>query len=109
MTNYLETITSVREGDFTFCEGFSFSLKAIGHTVFKICSLLIPLYYIHDIVLANILITLRGYCTPVTLSYGSDQQCSKELKKSKFNFSRDHGCEVTVTMCENQYFPCFDP
>ena len=30
------------------------------------------------------------------------------IKKSQFYFSRDHGFEVTVKKCGNQYFPCFD-
>ena len=29
--------------------------------------------------------------------------------KTTVYFSRDHGFEVTVKMCENKYFPCFDP
>ena len=33
----------------------------------------------------------------------------KRTQKLKFYFSRDHSCEVTVKMCENQYFPCFEP
>ena len=30
-------------------------------------------------------------------------------QNSQFYFSINHGCEVTVQMCENQYFPWFDP
>ena len=30
-------------------------------------------------------------------------------QESQFYFSRNHGFEVTVKMCESQYFPCFDP
>ena len=43
------------------------------------------------------------------VSNGFDQECSKELK-NQFDFSEDHGCEVTVNnMGENQQFPYFDP
>ena len=30
-------------------------------------------------------------------------------QKPQFYFNKDYGFEVTVRMCENQYFPCFDP
>ena len=30
-------------------------------------------------------------------------------QKSEFYCNIDHCFEVTLKMCENQYFPCFDP
>ena len=31
------------------------------------------------------------------------------IQKSQFYFSRDNGLKSQQQMCENQYFPCFDP
>ena len=33
----------------------------------------------------------------------------QETQKSQIYFSRDHGFQDTAKMCENQYFPYFDP
>ena len=44
-----------------YTDQYSFCLKESRHTVYKICSFLVSLYYI---VFANILMKLRGNCTP---------------------------------------------
>ena len=70
---------------------------------------------------------LRGYCTPGPyfwrlcaffsknkatsdkISYGSGQKCSKELKHHSFTSVETIVVKLQWKMCENQYFPCFEP
>ena len=43
------------------------------------------------------------------MKYQMDLIMFQGTQKSQFYFSRDHGFEVIVKMCENQYYLCFDP
>ena len=43
------------------------------------------------------------------VSYGSGQKCSKELKKYSFTSVETIVVNLQWKMCENQYFPCFEP
>ena len=55
---------------------------------------------------------LRGYCTPGPsnkVSYGFGQKCSKELKNHSFTSAETIVVKLQWKMCENQYFPCFEP
>ena len=42
-------------------------------------------------------------------SYGSGQKCSKELKNHSFTSVEIIVVKLQWKMCENQYFPCFEP
>ena len=42
-------------------------------------------------------------------SYGSGQKCSKELKNHSFTSVEIIDVKLQWKMCENQYFPCFEP
>ena len=44
-----------------------------------------------------------------TVSYGSGQKCSKELKNVSFTSVEAIVVKLQRKMCENQYFPCFEP
>ena len=75
----------------------------------------------------GVVLVLRGYCTPGPYfwrlcvfslkKYSNFGQCILSIwsemfkgnQKSQFYFSRDHCCKVTVKMCKNQYFQCFEP
>ena len=43
------------------------------------------------------------------VSYGSGQKCSKELKNHSFTSVEAIVVNLQWKMCENQYFPCFEP
>ena len=43
------------------------------------------------------------------VSYGSGQKCSKELKNHSFTSVEAIVVKLQRKMCENQYFPCFEP
>ena len=43
------------------------------------------------------------------VSYGSGQKCSKELKNHSFTSVEAIVGKFQRKMCENQYFPCFEP
>ena len=43
------------------------------------------------------------------VSYGSGQKCSKELKNHSFTSVEAIVVKLQWKMCENQYFPCFEP
>ena len=43
------------------------------------------------------------------VSYGSGQKCSKELKNYSFTSAEAIVVKLQWKMCENQYFPCFEP
>ena len=43
------------------------------------------------------------------VSYGSGQKYSKELKNHSFTSVETIVVKLQWKMCENQYFPCFEP
>ena len=43
------------------------------------------------------------------VSYGSGQKCSKEPKNHSFTSVETIVVKLHWKMCENQYFPCFEP
>ena len=43
------------------------------------------------------------------VSYGSGQKCSTELKNHSFTSVEAIVVKLQRKMCENQYFPCFEP
>ena len=43
------------------------------------------------------------------VSYGSGQKYSKELKNQSFTSVETIVVKLQWKMCENQYFPCFEP
>ena len=43
------------------------------------------------------------------VSYGSGQKCSKEFKNHSFTSVETIVVKLQWKMCENQYFPCFEP
>ena len=51
----------------------------------------------------------KNKATSDKVSYGSGQKCSKELKNHSFTSVETIVVKLQWKMCENQYFPCFEP
>ena len=51
----------------------------------------------------------KNKATSDKVSYGSGQKCSKELKNLSFTSVETILVKLQWKMCENQYFPCFEP
>ena len=51
----------------------------------------------------------KNKATSDEVSYGSGQKCFKELKNHSFTSVETIVVTLQWKMCENQYFPCFDP
>ena len=51
----------------------------------------------------------KNKATSDKVSYGSGQKCSKELKNHSFTSVETIAVKLQWKMCENQYFPCFEP
>ena len=51
----------------------------------------------------------KNKATTDKVSYGSGQKCSKELKNHSFTSVETIVVKLQWKMCENQYFPCFEP
>ena len=51
----------------------------------------------------------KNKATSEKVSYGSGQKCSKELKNYSFTSVETIVVKLQWKMCENQYFPCFEP
>ena len=51
----------------------------------------------------------KNKATSDKVSYGSGQKCSKELKYHNFTSVETIVVKLQWKMCENQYFPCFEP
>ena len=51
----------------------------------------------------------KNKATSDKVSYGSGQKCSKELENYSFTSVEIIVVKLQWKMCENQYFPCFEP
>ena len=51
----------------------------------------------------------KNKATSDNVSYGFGQKCSKELKNHSFTSVETIVVKLQCKMCENQYFPCFEP
>ena len=59
--------------------------------------------------LKTLCIFSKNKATSDKVSYGSGQKCSKELKNHSFTSVETIVVKLQCKMCENQYFPCFEP
>ena len=59
--------------------------------------------------LKTLCIFSKNKATSDKVSYGSGQKCSKELKNHSFISVETIVVKLQWKMCENQYFPCFEP
>ena len=59
--------------------------------------------------LKTLCIFSKNKATSDKVSYGSGQECSKELKNHSFTSVKTIVVKLQWKMCENQYFPCFEP
>ena len=59
--------------------------------------------------LKTLCIFSKNKATLDKVSYGSGQKCSKELKNHSFTSVEAIVVKLQSKMCENQYFPCFEP
>ena len=59
--------------------------------------------------LKTLCISSKNKATSDKESYGSGQKCSKELKNHSFTSVGTIVVKLQWKMCENQYFPCFEP
>ena len=51
----------------------------------------------------------KNKATSDKVSNGFGQKCSKELKNHSFTSAETIVVKLQWKMCENQYFPCFEP
>ena len=61
------------------------------------------------LVLKTLCIFSKIKATSDNVSYGSGQKGSKELKNHSFTSVETIVVKLKWKMCENQYFPCFEP
>ena len=59
--------------------------------------------------LKTLCIFSKNKATSDKVSYGSGQKCSKELKNHSFTSVETIVVKLQWKMCENQYFPYFEP
>ena len=59
--------------------------------------------------LKTLCIFSKNKATLDKVSYGSGQKCSKEFKNHSFTSVETIVVKLEWKMCENQYFPCFEP
>ena len=59
--------------------------------------------------LKTLCIFSKNKATSDKVSYGSGQKCSKELENYSFTSVETFVVKLQWIMCENQYFPCFEP
>ena len=59
--------------------------------------------------LKTLCIFSKNKATSDKVSYGSGQKCSKELENYSFTSVETIVVKLQWKMCENQYFPCFEP
>ena len=59
--------------------------------------------------LKTLCIFSKNKATSDKVSHGSGQKCSKELKNHNFTLVGTIVVKLQCKMCENQYFPCFEP
>ena len=59
--------------------------------------------------LKNLCIFSKNKATSDKVSNGCGQKCSKELKNYSFTSVETIVVKLQWKMCENQYFPCFEP
>ena len=59
--------------------------------------------------LKTLCIFSKNKATLNKVSYGSGQKCSKELENYSFTSVETIVVKLQWKMCENQYFPCFEP
>ena len=59
--------------------------------------------------LKTLCIFSKNKATSDNVSYGSGQKCSKELENYSFTSVETIVVKLQWKMCENQYFPCFEP
>ena len=59
--------------------------------------------------LKTLCIFSKNKATLDKVSHGSGQKCSKELKNHSFTSVETTVVKLQWKMCENQYFPCFEP
>ena len=59
--------------------------------------------------LKTLCIFSQNKATSDKVFYGSGQKCSKELKNHSFTSVETIVVKLQWKMCENQYFPCFEP
>ena len=59
--------------------------------------------------LKTLCIFSKNKATSDKVSYGSGQKCSKKLKNHSFTSVETIVVKLQWKICENQYFPCFEP
>ena len=77
---------------------------------FKLCCThLKGVLHLWALFLKTLCIFSKNKATSDKVSYGSGQKCSKELKNLSFTSVETIVVKLQWKMCENQYFPCFEP
>ena len=86
-----------------FLESFGVT---VDHWVFN---LLKGVLHLWALFLKTLCIFSKNKATSDKVSYGSGQKCSKELENYSFTSVETIVVKLQWKMCENQYFPCFEP
>ena len=84
-----------------------------GHTPLYYASYWKPSFkgvlHLWALFLKTLCIFSKNKATSDIVSYESGQKCSKELKNDSFTSVETIIVKLQWKMCENQYFPCFEP
>ena len=86
-----------------------FLIYILTHCYILKCSILKGVLHPWALFLKTLYIFSKNKATSDKVSYGSGQKCSKELKNHSFISVETIVVKLQWKMCENQYFPCFEP
>ena len=87
-----------------FLENLHFKASKLGKS-----SVLKGVLHLWALFLKTLCIFSKNKATSDKVSYGSGQKCSKELENYSFTSVETIVVKLQWKMCENQYFPCFEP
>ena len=73
------------------------------------CYALKGVLHLWTLFLKTLCIFSKNKATSDKVSHGSGQKCSKELENYSFTSVETIVVKLQWKMCENQYFPCFEP
>ena len=80
-----------------------------GHSLNRNQHLFKGVLHLWALFLKTLCIFSKNKATSDKVSYGSGQKCSKELENYSFTSVETIVVKLQWKMCENQYFPCFEP
>ena len=94
---------------FFFFVGSKFYVHTINGLKCKNLDLFKGVLHLWALFLKTLCIFSKNKANLDKVSYGSSQKYSKELKNHSFISVEATVVKLQQKMCENQYFPCFEP